>query len=188
MNFPVAMIQNKRILRSDHLLLICVHQVRTPRSVTAALFVAYFERSDCGATVTFDDIRIIKDEIRTSYAVPVRDFLEFTYRETFPANESARVAFALGHYNFFLSALSRNASELTPHREMLRRLCRRHEAPLGVLDDVNRALVFEMMKMTAFQRRNSPDAAAAYNLVIADIAHVLWSTMAEPTPQHIEAA
>ena len=138
--------------------------------------------------MTFDEIRLIKEEIRTSYALPLRDFLEFAYREKFPANESARVAFALGHYNFFLSALSRGPGELAPHREMLRRLCQRHEAPVSVLDEVNRDLVFEMMKMTAFQRRNSPDAAAAYNLVIADIAHVLWSTMAEPTPQHIEAA
>lgn len=138
--------------------------------------------------MTFDDIRHIKEEIRTSYALPLRDFLEFAYRERFPDNESARVGFSLGHYNFFLSALSRNPVELSPHREMLRRLCQRHEAPLGLLDEVNRALVFEMMKMTAFQRRNSPGAVAAYNLVVADIAHVLWSAMAEPSPQRIEAA
>ena len=138
--------------------------------------------------MTFDDIRFIKEEIRTSYALPLRDFLEFAYREKFPDNESARVGFALGHYNFFLSALSRNAAELSPHRDMLRHLCHRHEAPLAVLDDVNRALVFEMMKMTAFQRRNSPGAVAAYNLVVADIAHVLWTAMAGAPPQRIEAA
>ena len=138
--------------------------------------------------MTFEDIRHIKEEIRTSYALPLRDFLEFAYREKFPTNESARVAFALGHYNFFLSALSRGPGELAPHREMLRRLCHRHEAPVSVLDDVNRDLVFEMMKLTAFQRRNSPGVVAAYNLVVAEIAHVLWNAMAEAPPQRIEAA
>jgi len=153
-----------------------------------ASFVACFERLDCGAAVTFDEIRLIKEEIRTCYALPLRDFLEFAYREKFPGNESARVAFALGHYNFFLSALSRSPGELAPHREMLRRLCQRHDAPVSVLDEVNRDLVFEMMKLTAFQRRNSPGVVAAYNLVVAEIAHVLWSAMAAAPSPRTEAA
>ena len=138
--------------------------------------------------MTFDEIRLIKEEIRTSYALPLRDFLEFAYREKIPANEAARVAYALGHYNFFLSALSRGPGELAPHREMLRRLCQRHEAPVSVLDEVNRDLVFEMMKLTAFQRRNSPGVVAAYNLVVAEIGYVLWSAMAQTPTQRIEAA
>ncbi len=138
--------------------------------------------------MTKDDIQLIKEELRGSYALPLRDFIEFAYREKFPNNESARVAFALGHYNFFLSALSRSSGELAPYRDLLCRLCQRFEAPVGILDDMNRALVFEMMKMTAFQRRNSPNTVAAYNLVVADIAHVLWSAIADPPSQSVEAA
>ena len=44
------------------------------------------------------------------------------------------------------------------------------------------------MKVTAFQRRNSPNVVAAYNLVVAEIAHVLWSTIAEPPTKGVEAA
>jgi hypothetical protein len=152
------------------------------------LFVAYLKRLSCGAIVTNDDIQMIKEEIRGSYALPLRDFLEFAYREKFPTNEAARVAFALGHYNFFLSALSRTSAELAPYRELLRRLCQRFEAPVGILVEITRALVLELMKVTAFQRRNSPNVVAAYNLVVAEIAHVLWSTIAEPPTKGVEAA
>jgi hypothetical protein len=125
--------------------------------------------------MTQDEINAIREEIRSVYALPVRDFLEFTYRERFPEDTSARVAFVLGHYNLFLNAASRPPSELTPHRESLTRLCQRFDVQAGVLEEVNRALVLELMKITAVQRRNSPETMAAYGLVVALIAHGLFS-------------
>lgn len=126
--------------------------------------------------MTQEEISAIKEEIRSVYALPVRDFLEFTYRDRFPEDTSARVAFVLGHYNFFLNAISRTPSELNPHRESLTRLCIRFGVAASVLDEVNQALVFELMKITAVQRRNSPETMAAYGLVVALIAHGLFSS------------
>jgi hypothetical protein len=125
--------------------------------------------------MTQDEISAIKEEIRSVYALPVRDFLEFTYRERFPDDTSARVAFVLGHYNFFLNAIARSPTELAPHRESLTRLCTRFGVPAIVLQEVNQALVLELMKITAVQRRNSPETMAAYGLVVALIAHGLFS-------------
>jgi len=151
-------------------------------------FLAFLTGSNIGVPVTFEEIRLIKEDIRSSYALPVRDYLEFSYRERFADNEPACVALALGHYNLFLSALSKNQGELAPFREMLHRLCQRFGTAPGVLDDINRSMILELMKMTAFQRRNSPGVVAAYSLVVALIAHTLWSAMAEPTPGQPRAA
>lgn len=129
-----------------------------------------------GFAMTQDEISAIKEEIRSVYALPVRDFLEFIYRERFPEDTSARVAFVLGHYNYFLNAVSRPPAELNPHRESLMRLCIRFGVPATVLEEVNQALVFELMKITAVQRRNSPETMAAYGLVVALIAHGLFSS------------
>ena len=129
--------------------------------------------------MTHDEISAIREEIRSVYALPVRDFLEFTYRDRFPEDTSARVAFVLGHYNFFLNAVSRPVSELGPHRESLTKLCVRFGVPASLLEEVNQALVLELMKITAVQRRNSPETLAAYGLVVALIAHGLFSG-AEP--------
>lgn len=125
--------------------------------------------------MTQDEISAIREEIRSVYALPIRDFLEFTYRERFPEDTSARVAFVLGHYNFFLNAVSHPPSELNPHRESLARLCVRFGVPVNVLAEVNQALVLELMKITAVQRRNSPETMAAYGLVVALIGHGLFS-------------
>lgn len=138
--------------------------------------------------MTFEEIRLIRRDIRSSYALPVRDHLDFSYAENFPNNESARVALSLAHYNLFLSALSKEPAELTPLREMLSRLAERFGAGPQVIEDVNRSMIFEMMKMTAFQRRNSPDAVAAYNLVVAEIAHALWSALGDTGAAQIRAA
>ncbi len=138
--------------------------------------------------MNFEEIKRIKEEIRASYALAVRDYLEFSYREQFPGNEPASVALATGHYNLFLSALSKSPQELSPFREMLHRLCVRFGSNSGVLDRVNSSMILELMKMTAFQRRNSPSAVAAYNLVVAVIAHTLWSALADPVPKQTKAA
>jgi hypothetical protein len=138
--------------------------------------------------VTFEDIRLIRRDIRASYALPVRDYLEFSYGAQFPNNDSARLALGLAHYNLFLSALSRDDAELSPLMDMLRRLSERFGAPSEVIEDINRSLILELMKMTTFQRRNSPDAIAAYNLVVAEIAHSLWSALAEPGQRQPQAA
>ena len=138
--------------------------------------------------MTFEDIRLIRRDIRASYALPVRDHLEFSYGVNFPDNESARVALSLAHYNLFLSALSKEPAELVPLREMLNRLSERFGAPPEVVDDVNRSMILELMKMTAFQRRNSPDAIAAYSLVVAEIAHTLWSALAMTGAKETQAA
>jgi hypothetical protein len=118
----------------------------------------------------------------------VRDHLEFSYGVNFPDNESARVALSLAHYNLFLSALSKEPAELVPLREMLNRLSERFGAPPDVIDDVNRSMILELMKMTAFRRRNSPDAIAAYSLVVAEIAHTLWSALAMTGAKETQAA
>ena len=138
--------------------------------------------------MTFEEIWIIKEEIRSSFALPVRDYLEFSYGATFPDSEPARVSLALGHYNLFLSALSKNPGELSPLREMLHRLCARFGAVPSLVDDVNRSMILELMKLTAFQRRNSPDSVAAYNLVVAMIAHTLWNALEDPARKQTEAA
>jgi hypothetical protein len=127
-----------------------------------------------GPGMTRDEINAIKEDIRSSYALPVRDFLEFTYRARFPEDTSARVAFVLGHYNYFLNAVTKSAAELAPHRDSLLRLCDRFAVPTDTVEEVNQSLVLELMKLTAVQRRNSPDVLAAYNLVVAMIAHALW--------------
>jgi hypothetical protein len=85
----------------------------------------------------------------------------------------------LGHYNFFLNAVTRPPAELNPHRDSLARLCVRFGVAVSVLEEVNQALVLELMKITAVQRRNSPETMAAYGLVVALIAHGLFSG-AEP--------
>lgn len=138
--------------------------------------------------MTFEDFKLIKRDIRSSYALPVRDHLDFSYGEKFPNNESARVALALAHYNLFLSALSKDPAELSPLREMLNRLSERFGALPAVVDDVNRSMILELMKMTAFQRRNSPDAIAAYNLVVAEIAHTLWNALEQTASKETKAA
>ena len=125
-----------------------------------------------------DDNRLIRREIRSSYALPVRDHLEFSYGACFPDNESARIALSLAHYNLFLSALSKDPAELSPLLEMLRCVCERFGALPELVESVNRSMILELMKMTAFQRRNSPDSIAAYTLVVAEIAHVLWGALA----------
>ena len=117
-----------------------------------------------------DDNRLIRREIRSSYALAVRDHLEFSYGDRFPGNESARVALSLAHYNLFLSALSKDPAELSPLLEMLRRISERFGALPEVVEGVNRSMILELMKMTAFQRRNSPDS------------------LVEPTSKQIKAA
>jgi hypothetical protein len=62
------------------------------------------------------------------------------------------------------------------------RLCGRFSVPTDTVEDVNQLLVLELMKLTAVQRRNSPDVLAAYNLVVAMIAHALWGR-SEPDGQ-----
>ena len=138
--------------------------------------------------MTSEEIRIIKEDIRSSYALPVRDHLEFSYSQSFPANEPARIALSLAHYNLFLSAISRNAAELAPLREMLHRLSERFGAGEQLVDEVNRSMIHELMKMTAFQRRNSADSVAAYNLVVAMVAHALWTALADQAPKQTRAA
>ena len=138
--------------------------------------------------MTSEEIRIIKEDIRSSYALPVRDHLEFSYAQSFPTNEPARIALSLAHHNLFLSALSRNSVELAPLREMLHRLGERFGAGGQLVDDINRSMILELMKMTAFQRRNSADSVAAYNLVVAMIAHALWTALADPAPKQTRAA
>ena len=113
-------------------------------------FLAFLTGSNIGAPVTFEEIRLIKEDIRSSYALPVRDYLEFSYRERCPDNEPACVALALGHYNLFLSALSKNQGELAPFREMLHRLCQRFGTAPGVLDDINRSLILWLEERFAF--------------------------------------
>jgi hypothetical protein len=49
-------------------------------------------------------------------------------------------------------------------------------------------MLLELMKMTAFQRRNSADSVAAYNLVVAMIAHALWTALADHAPKQTRAA
>jgi hypothetical protein len=135
-----------------------------------------------------EEIRSIKEDIRASYALPVRDHLEFSYAQSFPTNESARIALSLAHYNLFLSALSRNSVELAPLREMLHRLSERFGAVPQLVEDINSSMILELMKMTAFQRRNSADSVAAYNLVVAMIAHALWTALADQASKQTRAA
>jgi hypothetical protein len=143
---------------------------------------------EIGATVTFEEIKRIKEEIRASYALAVRDYLEFAYRARFPENEPACVALATCHYNLFLSALSKTHGELSPFREMLHRLCVRFGSTPHILDEINSSMILELMKLTAFQRRNSPSAVASYSLVVAVIAHTLWSALADQAPKQTRAA
>lgn len=138
--------------------------------------------------MTSEEISVIKEDIRSSYALPVRDHLEFSYAQTFSNNEPARIALSLAHYNLFLSALSKNAVELSPLREMLYRLGERFGAGPTLVEDINRSMILELMKMTAFQRRNSADSVAAYNLVVAMIAHALWTALADHAPKQTRAA
>ena len=138
--------------------------------------------------MTTDELRLIRRDIRSTYALPVRDHLEFSYGVKFPSNDSARVALSLAHYNLFLSALSKDPAELFPLRAMLHRLSKRFGACSDVIDDINRSMILELMKMTAFQRRNSPDAVAAYNLVVAEIAHTLWNALADAEGKQTQAA
>ena len=129
------------------------------------------------------EVRIIKNFIRTSCTLPIRDFIEFCYKEHFNETDPALRGLVVCHHNLFMSTLSENIEDVSRNNELLFRISNRHGLSPEILADLNMRILFELIKIIASQNRNSPTAIAKHCIVISMIAHSLWSAADQVSAQ-----
>ena len=121
------------------------------------------------------EIQAIKQHIRSSYALPIRDFIEFCYKEHLNETDQAFKSLVGCHYQLFLSTLSEDLESVPRNNAILQRISLSLGLSPEIIAGFNIRLMFELIKIIASQNRNSTTSIAKHCIFISIMAHSLWS-------------
>ena len=121
----------------------------------------------------------IRKDLATLYRPLLRDLIDAAYRQTTHLDEAAIAPLAFAHANLFLTATNADLPAARRNFRLLVQLYAQKKLPADLFDDINRAVIAELVEVISTRMRTTPSALPNVHFALIDFQQNLDAASAQ---------